>query len=387
MLRRLRIGRRIPAYAFSGEPLSIDYTLDNDRRWTAALALILGDEMTPEDRAVSGPSGLAPVAFFPRSPAGPGPASGGRGSPRGGAGTGSGRWSSRPDPRSGSWSGGWPSASPTRSPSIPRSASSPGGGNTSTGRRARRAGGRGTTARPSSRNTTGSATTGRATAPGGSTGGPRPGSASRWSRSSSSSTSRTWRSSSTRGSPEQGHAGAARGDGGRDQVRRHALPGDLPPPRSTAPPGLDRADPGGPAGPGLGQAAPRAPRPARHGPRVLGGGPLVAPRRRPPLDPPRVVPGRRHDQDAEPPGGGRTLGTALGRVPPRDAWAGDDARRIEGGPRHDLIQFGDQKSSKSTRSRLSMSGAEDGRGPGGPGESPPEGAGTGRPVGGRGGRP
>ena len=66
MLRRLRIARRVPAYVFSGDPLPIDYTLDNDRRWTAALALILTDEMAPADRLVSGSSGLSPVGFFPR---------------------------------------------------------------------------------------------------------------------------------------------------------------------------------------------------------------------------------------------------------------------------------------------------------------------------------
>jgi uncharacterized protein (DUF58 family) len=66
MLRRLRISRRVPGYIFSGEPLTIDYSLDNDRRWTAALALILTDEMSPVDRTVSGWSGLSPVAFFPR---------------------------------------------------------------------------------------------------------------------------------------------------------------------------------------------------------------------------------------------------------------------------------------------------------------------------------
>jgi uncharacterized protein (DUF58 family) len=66
MLRKLRISRRVPAYVFSGEPLSIDYTLDNDRRWSAALALILNDEMSPVDRQVSGPTGLSPEAFFPR---------------------------------------------------------------------------------------------------------------------------------------------------------------------------------------------------------------------------------------------------------------------------------------------------------------------------------
>jgi uncharacterized protein (DUF58 family) len=68
MLRKLRISRRVPSYVFSGEPLVIDYTLDNDRRRAAALALILTDEMTPEDRAISGSAGLTPLAFFPRVP-------------------------------------------------------------------------------------------------------------------------------------------------------------------------------------------------------------------------------------------------------------------------------------------------------------------------------
>src|SRR5258707_1572085 len=61
MLRRLRISRRVPAYIFSGEPVSIDYCLDNDRRWTAALAMILSDEMSPVDRTVSRSSGISPV--------------------------------------------------------------------------------------------------------------------------------------------------------------------------------------------------------------------------------------------------------------------------------------------------------------------------------------
>ncbi len=65
MLRGLRVSRRVPAYVFAGEPLSIDYTLDNDRRYTSALALILSDELVPVDRVVSGPSGPFPVVFFP----------------------------------------------------------------------------------------------------------------------------------------------------------------------------------------------------------------------------------------------------------------------------------------------------------------------------------
>jgi uncharacterized protein (DUF58 family) len=68
MLRKLRAGRRLPPYAFAGDPFPIDYTLENDRRWTAALALFLEDEGVPADRAVSGSSGLGPRVFFERVP-------------------------------------------------------------------------------------------------------------------------------------------------------------------------------------------------------------------------------------------------------------------------------------------------------------------------------
>ncbi len=66
MLRKLKVSRRVPSYAFSGDPLALDYTLENGRRYTAALALVLADELVPVDRAVSGSAGLAPVMFFPR---------------------------------------------------------------------------------------------------------------------------------------------------------------------------------------------------------------------------------------------------------------------------------------------------------------------------------
>ena len=65
MLRRLRVGRRVPEYAFAGEPLAIDYTLDNDRRLSAALALVVADELIPLDRS-GGATGLGPLVFFPR---------------------------------------------------------------------------------------------------------------------------------------------------------------------------------------------------------------------------------------------------------------------------------------------------------------------------------
>jgi uncharacterized protein (DUF58 family) len=69
MLRRLRITRRIPPYVFSGDPLPIDYTLENDRRWTAALALVIEDDLVPLDRTVSGSGSLIPTVFFARVPA------------------------------------------------------------------------------------------------------------------------------------------------------------------------------------------------------------------------------------------------------------------------------------------------------------------------------
>jgi uncharacterized protein (DUF58 family) len=69
MLRRLRIARRVPPYVFSGAPLSIDYTLENDRRWTAALALVIEDDLVPIDRSVSGTGSLVPTVFFARVPA------------------------------------------------------------------------------------------------------------------------------------------------------------------------------------------------------------------------------------------------------------------------------------------------------------------------------
>jgi uncharacterized protein (DUF58 family) len=69
MLRRLRVSRRVPAYVFSGEPLRLEYTLQNDRRWTAALALHLQDDLTPVDRSIAGAGGVQPRIFFPRVPA------------------------------------------------------------------------------------------------------------------------------------------------------------------------------------------------------------------------------------------------------------------------------------------------------------------------------
>jgi uncharacterized protein (DUF58 family) len=66
LLHRLSVQRRVPAYVFSGEPLPIDYMLENGRRWHAALALFLEESLVPVDRTVSGSASLTPRVFFAR---------------------------------------------------------------------------------------------------------------------------------------------------------------------------------------------------------------------------------------------------------------------------------------------------------------------------------
>lgn len=68
MLRKLRVTRRVPPYVFSGDPLKLDYTLENDRRWSAALALFIEDDVVPADRTVSGSTGFSPRVFYARVP-------------------------------------------------------------------------------------------------------------------------------------------------------------------------------------------------------------------------------------------------------------------------------------------------------------------------------
>jgi uncharacterized protein (DUF58 family) len=66
MLRRLSVVRRAPSYVFSGDPLVVDYTIENGRRWHASLALFVEDTLAPVDRSVSGPSVVTPRVFFAR---------------------------------------------------------------------------------------------------------------------------------------------------------------------------------------------------------------------------------------------------------------------------------------------------------------------------------
>ena len=66
-MRRLSVVRRVPAYVFSGDPLVVNYTLENGRRWTAALALFMEDSLVPVDGAAPG-TAISPRVFFPRVP-------------------------------------------------------------------------------------------------------------------------------------------------------------------------------------------------------------------------------------------------------------------------------------------------------------------------------
>ena len=68
MLRKLRVTRRVPPYVFAGESLHLDYMLENDRKWNAALALFLEDDLVPLDRTIAGSTSLTPRVFFARVP-------------------------------------------------------------------------------------------------------------------------------------------------------------------------------------------------------------------------------------------------------------------------------------------------------------------------------
>jgi uncharacterized protein (DUF58 family) len=66
MLRGLSVSRRLPAHLFSGDPICIDYTVENVRRWYAALAVFLEDCLVPLDRSIPGAANLTPRVFFAR---------------------------------------------------------------------------------------------------------------------------------------------------------------------------------------------------------------------------------------------------------------------------------------------------------------------------------
>lgn len=69
-LRRLRVWRRSPGFVFAGDPLEIDFTLENQRRHAAALAIQVQDELVPADRGQSQSRRYRPEVTFPRVPGG-----------------------------------------------------------------------------------------------------------------------------------------------------------------------------------------------------------------------------------------------------------------------------------------------------------------------------
>ncbi len=68
MFRKLGVTRRAPDFVFSGEPLILDYTLENSRRSTSALALIVADDLLPVDRNIPGANRVTPQVVFDRVP-------------------------------------------------------------------------------------------------------------------------------------------------------------------------------------------------------------------------------------------------------------------------------------------------------------------------------
>jgi len=66
MLKRLSIRRRYSTYVFSGEPMTIEYVLENARRWRQALAIHLEDSLVPDQTGSSEARELSPVLFFPK---------------------------------------------------------------------------------------------------------------------------------------------------------------------------------------------------------------------------------------------------------------------------------------------------------------------------------
>lgn len=65
-LQHVRVSRRAPEFAFAGEPLVIDYSLENRRKYSAALALKVEDGLNPIDRAIPGATSVLPAVTFHR---------------------------------------------------------------------------------------------------------------------------------------------------------------------------------------------------------------------------------------------------------------------------------------------------------------------------------
>lgn len=70
MMRKLAARRRTPPHVFAGDPLTVDYALENGRRRLAALAVFVEDQLVPADRSTAVAAPPAPGVFFPRVGAG-----------------------------------------------------------------------------------------------------------------------------------------------------------------------------------------------------------------------------------------------------------------------------------------------------------------------------
>ena len=68
MLRKVKVARKSPHYTFAGDPLEIDYSLENGKKLSSALALVVEDSLAPLERSFPGSTSLAPQVFFSRVP-------------------------------------------------------------------------------------------------------------------------------------------------------------------------------------------------------------------------------------------------------------------------------------------------------------------------------
>jgi uncharacterized protein (DUF58 family) len=70
MLAKVELTRRLPEFLFAGEPLVVDYILENRRKRSATLALEVDDELTPVDLGVPDAARALPRVIFNLVPAG-----------------------------------------------------------------------------------------------------------------------------------------------------------------------------------------------------------------------------------------------------------------------------------------------------------------------------
>jgi uncharacterized protein (DUF58 family) len=66
MLRKVKAARRLPDQVFAGDPLSIEYSLENGRKATSAIAVQVDDELIPADTSITGARKMTPSVLFER---------------------------------------------------------------------------------------------------------------------------------------------------------------------------------------------------------------------------------------------------------------------------------------------------------------------------------